>query len=197
MERRDLSDAKRSEYLTLMDEGLSRIEDVVRRLLDYGRPHRTRLQAIHASHLAADAVRLIQPLLDERRLSGRVISDGDDTVLADRRQIGQALVNLLLNAAYVTPEGGEVRVRIGQRGDRVAIAIEDDGPGIPLEIRDRIFDPFFSTKPEGEGTGLGLSVTRTIANAHAGELAFEFPATGGTIAVLWLNPPSPRPEVRA
>jgi signal transduction histidine kinase len=74
--------------------------------------------------------------------------------------------------------------------------VEDDGPGVAPEIRDRILDPFFSTKPEGEGTGLGLSVTRTIVDAHGGELTFEFPAGGGTVATVWLRA-APRAEDRA
>ncbi|BDG05075.1 hypothetical protein AMOR_40710 [Anaeromyxobacter oryzae] len=189
LERGDLAEPKRREYLALMDEGLSRIEEVVRRLLDYGRPHATRLEPRSAPELAEDAVRLVRPLLERRRIGASVAVDGvgDATVLADRRQAGQALVNLLLNAAYVTPEGGEVRVRIRHRDGQVGLAVEDDGPGIPLEIRDRILDPFFSTKPEGEGTGLGLSVTRTIADAHGGELGFEFPERGGTVVTLWLR----------
>jgi signal transduction histidine kinase len=106
--------------------------------------------------------------------------------LADRHLAGQALLNLLLNAAYVTPDSGEIRVRLRQRGRLVGLAVEDDGPGIPPEVRDRILDPFFSTKPEGEGTGLGLSVTRTITDAHGGDLTFEFPGRG-TIATVWLR----------
>jgi two-component system, NtrC family, sensor kinase len=186
LERNDLGEAKRSEYLALMDEGLSRIGDVMRRLLDFARPQRTRLEPAPAASLAADAIRLVGPLLERRRVSVPLGAADDGVVLADRRQIGQALVNLLLNAAYVTPDGGEVRVSVRRAGGRVGIAVADDGPGIPPEIRDRILDPFFSTKPEGEGTGLGLTVTRTIADAHGGELAFEFPPRGGTVAVLWL-----------
>lgn len=187
LERGDLAEAKRREYLALMDEALSRIEDVVRRLLDFGRPQRTRLEPVGVALLANDAIRLVRPLLERRRVSAPFSGEGSDSVLADRRQIGQAIVNLLLNAAYVTPDGGEVRVSVRRAGGRVGIAVEDDGPGIPAEIRDRILDPFFSTKPEGEGTGLGLTVTRTIADAHGGELAFEFPLRGGTVAVLWLE----------
>lgn len=187
LERRDLPDAKRNEYLALMDEGLSRIEEVVRRLLDFGRPQRSRLEPVRASALAADALRLVGPLLERRHVSTPVLVDGTDSVLADRRQIGEALVNLLLNAFYVTVDGGQIRVSVRRAGARVGIAVEDDGPGIPLEIRDRILDPFFSTKPPGEGTGLGLTVTRTIADTHGGELAFEFPASGGTVAILWLH----------
>jgi two-component system NtrC family sensor kinase len=187
LERNDLPPAKRSEYLALMDDALSRIEDVVRRLLDFGRPQRTFLEPVGAALLANDAIRLVRPLLERRRVSTPFTAGGADSVLADRRQMGQAIVNLLLNAAYVTPDGGEVRVSVRRAGRRVGIAVADDGPGIPPDIRDRILDPFFSTKPEGEGTGLGLTVTRTIADAHGGELAFEFPPRGGTVATLWLD----------
>lgn len=188
LERNDLAPAKQREYLALMDEGLTRIEEVVRRLLDYGRPHVTRLEPLAAHRLAADSMRLVSPLLERRGVRATVLADGTEAmVLADRRQAGQAVVNLLLNAAYVTPDGGEVRLGVRRRDGQVGIAVEDDGPGIPEEIRDRILDPFFSTKPEGEGTGLGLSVTRTIADAHGGELAFEFPQGGGTTVILWLR----------
>ncbi len=188
LERDDLPDARRSEYLALMDEGLSRIEDVVCSLLQFGRPQRVTFERLAASAIASEAVRLVDPLLVERKISCSVlVNDADACVMADRRRAGQALVNLLLNAAYVTPDGGEVRIKVCRRDGFVGVAVEDDGPGIPAEIRDRILDPFFSTKPEGKGTGLGLSVTRSIADAHGGELGFEFPVAGGTVATLWLR----------
>ncbi len=188
LERDNLPDARRREYLALMDEGLSRIEDVVSSLLQFGRPQPVTFERLVASAIASEAVRLVDPLLAQRKISCSVLAgDADASVMADRRQAGQALVNLLLNAAYVTPDGGLVRIRIRRREEFVGVAVEDDGPGIPPEIRDRILDPFFSTKPEGEGTGLGLSVTRSIADAHGGELGLEFPAAGGTVATLWLR----------
>lgn len=189
LERDDLAPPKRREYLELMNEGLERIEDVVRRLLDFGRPHPTALVPVEARQLAEGGARLMQPLLHKRRISCAVVADagGEGLVLADRRKVEQALMNLLLNAAYVTPDGGALRLRLRARDGLRGLAVQDDGPGIPPEIRDRVLDPFFSTKPEGEGTGLGLSVTRTIADAHGGELTFEFPDEGGTMATLWLR----------
>jgi two-component system NtrC family sensor kinase len=194
IERGDLPEPKRSEYLALMDEALTRIETVVRRLLDFGRPQPTRLEPVRAEEIGYDALRLVRPILERRRVRTAllVIPGVDSFVVADRGQIGQGILNLLLNAAYVTPDGGEIRVRVRREGDRVGIAVEDDGPGVPPEIRDRILDPFFSTKPEGDGTGLGLSVTRTIVDAHGGELAFEFPERG-TVAVIWLRHAAGRP----
>jgi two-component system NtrC family sensor kinase len=187
LERDDLPEPKRREYLSLMDEGLERIEAVVRRLLDFGRPHPPSLEAIPASRLAHDAASFVRPVLERRRIAARVVDGAGGEVLADRRMVGQALVNLLLNAAYVTPDGGDIRLRLRARPGQLGVAVEDDGPGIPADVRERILDPFFSTKPEGEGTGLGLPVTRTIVDAHGGDLTFEFPETGGTVATVWLR----------
>jgi signal transduction histidine kinase len=111
---------------------------------------------------------------------------GDAPVLADRKQIAQALLNLLLNAAYVSKPGGAVRVRATARDGFRGIAVEDDGPGIPPELRARVFEPFFTTKPGGEGTGLGLPLTRTIVDLHHGALELAFPQRGGTVATIWL-----------
>ncbi|ACG74470.1 integral membrane sensor signal transduction histidine kinase [Anaeromyxobacter sp. K] len=188
LERGDLPPAKEREYFSLMGEGLQRIEEVVQQLLEFGRPHPPRLEPIAASRLAQETLALVRPALDQRRVAATLLG-GEDVapVLADRRLAEQAVLNLLLNAGYVTPDGGALRVRLVRRDGMVGIAVEDDGPGIPQEVRDRILDPFFSTKPEGEGTGLGLSVTRTILDAHGGELTFDFPARGGTVATAWFR----------
>jgi len=176
------------EYLELMEEGVERVEHVMGRLLGFARPRPPRLEHVKLSELSREGTSLVQPLLHKRRISVREIAEGppETRVLADRREVGQALLNLLLNAVYVTPEGGEIRIRLRRRPGRCGISVEDDGPGIPVEIRQRVTDPFFSTKPEGEGTGLGLSVTRTIAEAHGGDLGFEFPERG-TMVTLWLR----------
>jgi signal transduction histidine kinase len=186
----DTDEVTRAEYLDLMDEGLDRIRDVVRRLLEFGRPRPLELVAVSPQALAEDVRRLVAPVLRRRQIELDTACDGDAgnaQVSADPRQIGQALLNLVLNAAYVTPDGGRISVRVRSRPGRGGIAVVDAGPGIPDGIRDRIVDPFFSTKPEGEGTGLGLSVTRAIVDSHRGELEFDCPPEGGTIATIWLR----------
>jgi two-component system NtrC family sensor kinase len=192
LERNDLPEAKRREYLALMEEGLDRIGGVVRQLLDFGRPHPPRLEPVLASRVAGETMALVRPILDRRQVKLELEGGAEDApALGDRRLLEQALVNLVLNAAYVTPDGGSIRLRLRRRDELVGVSVEDDGPGIPEDIRERVLDPFFSTKPEGEGTGLGLSVTRTITDAHGGELTFEFPATGGTVATVWLRAANP------
>jgi signal transduction histidine kinase len=177
--------ARQTEYLELMAEGVDRIEGVMRNLLDFARTRPHALAEVVARDVVERTVALVRPALGRRRLSARG-GDGDVRLLADRQQACQALLNLLLNALYVTPDGGEVRVSIPVRPGYVGLQVEDEGPGIPPELRARVFDPFFTTKPEGEGTGLGLSVTKAIIDAHGGELSLEFPGRG-TVATLWFR----------
>jgi two-component system NtrC family sensor kinase len=191
LEREDLTPEKRREYLELMDEGLTRIGEVVHRLLDFGRPRALQLDGVAIESLGREELKLVGPLMRKR---GIELCDGRAdarAVLADRAQLGQALLNLVLNAAYVTPSGGQVRIVVRARGDQLGVAVEDDGPGIPESIRGKITLPYFTTKPEGEGTGIGLSVTRTIVDAHGGDLSFECPSGGGTIATIWLRRSEP------
>jgi signal transduction histidine kinase len=88
-------------------------------------------------------------------------------------QLNQVWTNLIDNAIDALPDGGELRVSSALEGDRVRIEIEDDGPGIPLDLQARIFEPFFTTKAVGQGTGLGLDTARRIVRQHKGELRLE------------------------
>lgn len=78
------------------------------------------------------------------------------------------MLNLLLNAADATDGKGTVVIDARQVGDHVVVGVTDNGPGVPQEARAHVFDPFFSTKEPGHGTGLGLSVTQAIVEAHGG-----------------------------
>lgn len=90
-----------------------------------------------------------------------------------------ACMNLMMNAVQAMPAGGTLTVRTRRLNDRVALEIEDTGPGIPPELFDRIWDPFFTTKPVGQGTGLGLSITSGIVSRHGGTIRAENLAEGG------------------
>ena len=98
-------------------------------------------------------------------------------------EINQVFMNLLVNAlqALETGSQGNPTITITTRvdGDMAAVAVEDNGPGVPAGLEKRIFDPFFTTKPRGQGTGLGLSISSDIARRHGGSLALEPAAAGG------------------
>jgi signal transduction histidine kinase len=84
------------------------------------------------------------------------------------------LINLILNAADATRADGHIWLTARAAADGcVEISVTDDGPGVPSELAERIFEPFFSTKPAHEGTGLGLSLSRSIAEAHRGSLTLH------------------------
>src|SRR5262249_34026595 len=90
-------------------------------------------------------------------------------------QIGQVLLNLLSNAFDAVEHAPEkwVALSFSHQDGRVEIAIEDSGPGIPGDLRQRMFQPFFTTKPVGKGTGLGLSISHGIIHAHGGSLVLD------------------------
>ncbi|HSM92866.1 MAG TPA: ATP-binding protein [Anaeromyxobacteraceae bacterium] len=199
MLREDVNDpAARTADLDLMERALDQLAGVVQRLLDFGRARPLDVAPVSVAALARDSAGLAAMSLKRRGIVIEELAEpgfDDAPVLADRKEIGQALLNLLLNAAFVSKDYGRLRLRLRRRGPLRGIAVEDDGPGIPAGIRDRIFDPFFSTKPAGQGTGLGLTVARAVADRHHGALEFDFPGSGGTVATLWLptaSAPPPR-----
>ncbi|MFH1550431.1 MAG: ATP-binding protein, partial [Planctomycetota bacterium] len=107
-------------------------------------------------------------------------------LLGDAIQLQQVFVNLITNAVQAMPDGGALGVRTEKRLDRsgralVAVEIRDNGVGMTPDVLDKAFDPFFSTKPLGEGTGLGLAVSRSIVESHDGEITAESSEGGGTV----------------
>ncbi len=110
------------------------------------------------------------------------IPDGLAAVRGDVQQIKRAVVNLVDNAVSATPSGGEVRIRASVEGGLARVVVTDDGPGIPAEERDLVFEPTFSTK--AEGFGLGLSITSRIAAEHRGRVVLEENSPRGCRFVL-------------
>jgi signal transduction histidine kinase len=141
--------------------------------------------------------------LAQRRFELGPIPDG--TLRADPDRLAQALRNLISNAVEHTADGdGLVRMRIEQlRGGRLRFLVEDDGPGIPSEQRERVFDRFHRTDSARDrasgGTGLGLAIVRAIALAHGGDVSAARSPEGGArielvIAGFQHRPPPPRLE---
>jgi signal transduction histidine kinase len=120
-----------------------------------------------------------------------VVDEPLPPVQGDPDKIRQVLVNLMLNAAQAMAGEGELTLALSLENQRVVLQVEDSGPGIPDELRERIFDPFFSTKGAGEGTGLGLSVCRRLMDDHGGDISVgKSPAGGACIRLAF-----PRAEV--
>lgn len=154
---------------------IERLDHVVRGTLAIGRSGVGARSKFSISSLIDEALEFVRPELDERGI--RVLKNNhapEDTVLGTADQLQGAFLNLFLNAIDAMPNGGQIRVRTyevepatgGAR--RVRVAISDTGPGIPPEVRDKVLDPFFSTK--AQGSGLGLAVALHTIEGHGGSL---------------------------
>jgi two-component system, NtrC family, sensor kinase len=119
-------------------------------------------------------------------------------VVGRPRQVAQVLVNLLVNAGQATSPGGRVHLSTGREGDQVRMEVRDTGAGMPPEVLSRLFQPFFTTKPLGMGTGLGLAVVHGIVTSHGGRITVRSQPGEGTCFTVYLpcEPPSEQGQAR-
>ncbi len=140
--------------------------------------------------LAVEAAEELRSAASARRVSIRIDGPGDVAVEGDRMRLGQILRNLVDNAVKFSPEGGTVRVRIERPEGRPCVTVEDDGPGIPFEDQDRIFQRFYqvdrSRSKARPGTGLGLAIVKHIAHLHGAEVTLQSrPGHGSAFRVIF------------
>jgi signal transduction histidine kinase len=151
--------------------------------LDFQRPTPGERRRHGVSALLDDVLRLADKQLQRHGVT--VVRESHDelkSVLVVGDQIKQVFLNLLLNTVEAMPDGGELRVCTAQSNGAVSVAFTDTGSGIPPEVMDRIFEPFFSTKPKG--SGLGLAVSHQIVTRHGGSLEVNsMPGQGATFTV--------------
>lgn len=176
------------ENLDLIRTESIRCGNIVRDLLTYARSGTHELGPAHLHALVEHAASLMSHHME---LGGvRLHTDlalADDQVVCDGEQIVQSLLALMINAVEAMPEGGELTLSTCEApddGGSVLLRVSDTGAGIPAEVRDRIFDPFFSTKNETKGVGLGLAVVFGIVRRHGGTVSVDSaPHEGATFTL--------------
>ncbi|MDP3585554.1 MAG: HAMP domain-containing sensor histidine kinase [Thiobacillus sp.] len=195
-------------WLTQIDSETERARRIVRRLLDS-----VRQPKLHRQRLAlADLVQSSLALVNRQLPAGVQVCVGtmaEIEIEVDRERLHQVFINLIKNAAdagarHVTvsaalqaweAELAEGALLVGdpamvvESPPAVRISVEDDGPGIPLELREHIFDPFITTRTSGEGTGLGLYLVEEIVGEHQGCIVLDAAVAGGTRFSIWLPGP--------
>ncbi|MFN7963338.1 MAG: ATP-binding protein [Thermoanaerobaculia bacterium] len=142
-----------------------------------------------APDLVGEVVELLQPVARHNRVALEVEAAEDRGHLyADELSLRRALINLVINGIQATAGrvDGAVKIAIFERDDEVVIQVRDNGPGIPVEVQGRIFELFFTTKPPGQGTGLGLPSARQVAEAHGGRLVLATSSGAGSTFELAL-----------
>ena len=173
------------EVLEVMVEELHRVRDTLETFLNFSRPlDDLQLQTVEVAEVLARVVAAQEGLADERGVDLRLDSDAEATMQLDPRKVQQIMVNLVQNAIEASPRGGRVVLRLAPGPDEVAVLVQDEGPGVAPELRERLFRPGATTRPEG--TGLGLVISRGLAEQHGGTLTLEDAASGGCLARLTL-----------
>jgi PAS domain S-box-containing protein len=172
-----------------------RASDLTRQLLTFSRRQVGRPEIVDLNDTVRDVYRMLRHLIEENVEIELVLSSDPLKVKADPAQLGQVLMNLAVNARDAMPEGGLLRIATSvaefdrhyaaahpevKPGRYAELSVSDSGTGIPGDIRGRVFDPFFSTKQVGQGTGLGLSTVYGIVKQHGGRVEFHSELGVGT-----------------
>ncbi len=175
--RSGLDEPTRSDVLQRSTKELDRIHQTIQQLLTYARHGEASTEAVHAFDLRDaldEALTLVRAHPDMHNVSihdqlGRSLP----AVQGHPGRLQQVLVNLLLNAGHATRQTSspQVNLRMSTQDHQVVLHVQDNGPGISPEHADSVFDPFFTTKQPGEGTGLGLAVSRSLIDAMGGDLS--------------------------
>lgn len=175
--------------LNFIAEETMRSGNIVKNLLLFSRTQTTEFKEANIEEIIEKCVILIQHHLKLKNI--KLVRDyqiKEKSILCNSQQLQQAFLALMINAVEAMPNGGELKVVLTESNeDTIDILISDTGVGIPDNIKDKIFEPFFSTKPEGKGIGLGLSVVYGIISNHNGKISLESIVGQGTTFKITLN----------
>jgi signal transduction histidine kinase len=183
----------------IITEQADRIAKIIRQVLDFSRQNRPTLTQVDVGKVVGEALGFVDETLRKRRIDAHLHAPGDlPRIPGDPDEIQQVCLNLLTNAIQAMPEGGTLGVTVEpvtRRKEGLALAppapflmleVSDTGAGIPAADRERIFEAFFTTKDTGEGTGLGLAVTKGIVKDHDGWIEVDDRAGGGAVFRVFL-----------
>jgi signal transduction histidine kinase len=179
-----------AEDFTIAMRQVRRIEATINHFLDFARPQEPCPTDVDFARLVDDALLVVQPRANHQEVEiVKAIAAGLPRVKGDGRQLGEALVNLLVNALEVMPDGGRLSISVDaavaettEAGHAVRIEVADNGPGVKAADRERLFEPFFTTK--ASGSGLGLAIVRQTVDRHGGTVAVRSePGTGTTFSI--------------
>lgn len=185
MLRDSLSDPKDRRRAEIISEQVRRVTDLMQTLLNIARPHERVQSPLELAEVIDHALDFFREKLRSRGIEVERDYLPASTIRGDRDRLEQMFLNLIVNAADAMPRGGKLRVSIAAAPpDQVEVAMEDSGHGIAPDALDRIFEPFYTSKPRGEGTGLGLVVSRSIVIDHGGSIAVESEPDRGTRFIL-------------
>ncbi len=180
MLQRRSGDAYTQEKMALVNGELTRIQSTLRELIDFSRPAATERVWVAPEEIVRDALNIAKYY---KRTPGKTIETSVardlPAIFVVRDQLVQAVLNLVLNAIDATAKGGRIEVKAARDNGDLLLEVRDDGHGIRPEDAQRLFQPYFTTKPHG--TGLGLFVTQKLVADHGGRVSFDSQPGQGTV----------------
>jgi two-component system, cell cycle sensor histidine kinase and response regulator CckA len=172
------------ESITTIEHAARCAADITGRLLSFARGELSRLAPVDLNDVITETMRFAKSSIPRQI---RVLIDAPEeavVVEGDATQLQQVLLNIILNACYVMPDGGELSIRLRAAGGEARLSVSDTGPGIDAATMERLFEPFFTTKPQGLGTGLGLPSAYGIVKGHKGTIDVDStPGEGATFTI--------------
>jgi two-component system NtrC family sensor kinase len=171
--------------LQTVQDQITRVTAIVQSLLDKTRRPAPAVVPVAAQDALEGVAELVRPTVAAARIALSVSAEPVlPAVAADPAQLEQALLHLVTNAIDAMPSGGHLDLAARRQGGDVIFSVTDDGVGIPPDDLARVFEPLYTTKPRGQGTGLGLPIVREIVAAHGGTVSLESRLGIGTTAVV-------------
>jgi PAS domain S-box-containing protein len=180
-------ESKRRRILELSLSEIQRLAEMLKNMLSFSKPEEEKRRPVKINELVEGILLVMEKQMKESNI--KVETYFDETlpeVMASTNQMRQVVLNLLKNAKEAMPKGGSLTVRTSQKDHKVIVAIQDTGVGVPEELRDKIFEAFFTTKQKVKGVGLGLSVCYGIIKDHGGEIRVESEVDKGTTFTILL-----------
>jgi two-component system NtrC family sensor kinase len=160
---------------------------MLRNMLSFSKPEEEKRRPVKIDELIEGILLVMEKQMKESNIQVETSFDPDiPEIMASTNQMRQVMLNLFKNAKEAMPKGGTLFVRTRQEDNKVFVHIQDTGTGIPEEIRDKIFEAFFTTKQKVKGVGLGLSVCYGIIKDHGGEIKVESEKEKGTTFTIKL-----------
>lgn len=173
LEDLEMDDPRREDVDVMVKETM-RCREIVKRLLDFAKQSKPQKRLANINALIDNIILLVRNQTSFRNITiEKQLTDDIPDVLVDPDQIQQVFINIILNAAEAMTKGGKLKIRSALTSDRQSIVVSfaDTGAGIPEPVRERIFDPFYTTKEHG--TGLGLSISYGIIEQHGGTITVD------------------------
>jgi signal transduction histidine kinase len=173
-------DKKIEERLDLISSQITRIERIVRNMLDATRRPRPQIESIDLNALLRRIFEVAAPTLAAHEVELSINFDENlPLIRGDSEQLQQVFINMINNSLDAMPQGGQLAFTTSVNDRQVEVRCRDTGEGIAAEVRQRIFDPLFTTKVRGRGSGLGLAVVQQIIREHGGSIDVESGAGQG------------------